>query len=369
MGIGKSREMAEFEDLEGDFHDLDQSDDERITFIIDRSIKTIIDPGREDTERITALEILGNVAYISDVRGVILIAQYLPFILALIDLKRQPSHATTCRVLGTVSQIGFEMGEVQEALFLMGGYETILSHLHNSCTPDRYMSQENEIISKWAAYCLCCCLGDVLEPLEYVKKEIKNAELRWLATTPWEHIWGRNWGLCLAKLLGKTKAFRKPVAESTEVGEADAVVDETKCVELDPSSVDPFVNQSLTSPSSDGSGNHPMKHSPPSQRKSPPTQHKKTVADVSVYDSYRPGRFDPTNSSRPPHSPRLSSNSDFGLKFEDLDLGNSGSTTLMPNDAVRPKGVLKPESRQSSEALVEKGASNTAPGEVKFEKA
>ena len=62
----------------------------------------IIDTSREDTERITALEILGNVAYISDVRGVILIAQYLPFILALIDLKRQPSHATTCRVLGTV---------------------------------------------------------------------------------------------------------------------------------------------------------------------------------------------------------------------------------------------------------------------------
>ena len=158
------------------------------------------------------------------------------------------------------------MGEVQEALFLTGGYETILSHLHNSCTPDRHMSPENEVICKWAAYCLCCCLGDVLEPLEYVKKEIKNAvkdecdkvtmkkrnrqiryfdnsmapelqELRWLATTPWEHIWGRNWGLCLAKLLGKTRAFRKPVAESTEVGEADAVVDETKCVELDPSSV------------------------------------------------------------------------------------------------------------------------------------
>ena len=62
-------------------------------------------------------------------------------------------------------------------------------------------------------------------------------ELRWLATTPWEHIWGRNWGLCLAKLLGKTRAFRKPLAESAEVEEADAVVDETKCVELDPSSV------------------------------------------------------------------------------------------------------------------------------------
>ena len=41
MGIGKSREMVEFEDLEGDFHDLDQSDDERISFIIDRSIKTV----------------------------------------------------------------------------------------------------------------------------------------------------------------------------------------------------------------------------------------------------------------------------------------------------------------------------------------
>ena len=42
MGIGKSREMVDFDDLEGDFHDLDQSDDERITVIIDRSMKTVI---------------------------------------------------------------------------------------------------------------------------------------------------------------------------------------------------------------------------------------------------------------------------------------------------------------------------------------
>ena len=67
------------------------------------------------------------------------------------------------------------MGEIQEALLHTGGYEIILSHLHNSCTPGREMTQENETICKWATYCLCCCLGDVLEPLEYVKKEIKNA--------------------------------------------------------------------------------------------------------------------------------------------------------------------------------------------------
>ena len=67
------------------------------------------------------------------------------------------------------------MGEVQEALYCLGGYDIILSHLHNSCNPDQTMTKENEVICKWATYCLCCCLGDVLEPLEFVKKEIRNA--------------------------------------------------------------------------------------------------------------------------------------------------------------------------------------------------
>ena len=41
MGAGKSRDLLEAEDLEADFQDLDQSDDERITLIIDRSIKMV----------------------------------------------------------------------------------------------------------------------------------------------------------------------------------------------------------------------------------------------------------------------------------------------------------------------------------------
>ena len=70
------------------------------------------------------------------------------------------------------------MGEVQEALHRQGGYETILSHIHNAFTfdnEDEEMPHENAVICKWATYCLCCCLGDVLEPLEFVKAEITNA--------------------------------------------------------------------------------------------------------------------------------------------------------------------------------------------------
>ena len=66
------------------------------------------------------------------------------------------------------------MAEVQEALFNIGGYETILSHIHNSFTSEEEMTRDNEVICKWATYCLCCCLGDVLEPLEYVKKELRS---------------------------------------------------------------------------------------------------------------------------------------------------------------------------------------------------
>ena len=66
------------------------------------------------------------------------------------------------------------MGEVQEALYKIGGYEVILSHLHNSFHESE-MTPEDATICKWAAYCLCCCLGDVLESLEYVQKEITNA--------------------------------------------------------------------------------------------------------------------------------------------------------------------------------------------------
>ena len=73
------------------------------------------------------------------------------------------------------SEIGFEMGEVQEALHRLNGYEIILSHIHNSFKLNEEMTQDNEVICKWATYCLCCCLGDVLEPLEYVKGEIKNS--------------------------------------------------------------------------------------------------------------------------------------------------------------------------------------------------
>ena len=70
------------------------------------------------------------------------------------------------------------MGEVQEALYRQGGYETILSHIHNAFTfdnEDEEMPHENAVICKWATYCLCCCLGDVLEPLEFVKAEVTNA--------------------------------------------------------------------------------------------------------------------------------------------------------------------------------------------------
>ena len=62
----------------------------------------IIDESREETERITAIEILGNVAYMCDVRGVMQIGQYLPFLLTLINLKRQPPASIICRVLGTI---------------------------------------------------------------------------------------------------------------------------------------------------------------------------------------------------------------------------------------------------------------------------
>ena len=61
-----------------------------------------MDEGREHVERMTALEVLGNVTYMSDVRGVMLIGQYLPFMLSLIDLKRQPPGEIVCRVLGTI---------------------------------------------------------------------------------------------------------------------------------------------------------------------------------------------------------------------------------------------------------------------------
>ena len=62
----------------------------------------IIDESREHTERMTALEILGNVTYVSDMRGVMLIGKYLPFFLSLIDLKKQPHGSIVCRVLGTI---------------------------------------------------------------------------------------------------------------------------------------------------------------------------------------------------------------------------------------------------------------------------
>ena len=61
-----------------------------------------MDEGREHVERMTALEVLGNVTYMSDVRGVMLIGQYLPFMLSLIELKRQPPGEIVCRVLGTI---------------------------------------------------------------------------------------------------------------------------------------------------------------------------------------------------------------------------------------------------------------------------
>ena len=76
------------------------------------------------------------------------------------------------------SQIGFEMGEVQEALYRLNGYETIISHIHYNFNPNGEITQESEVICKWATYCLCCCLGDVLEPLEYVKGELKNAVIQ-----------------------------------------------------------------------------------------------------------------------------------------------------------------------------------------------
>ena len=67
------------------------------------------------------------------------------------------------------------MGEVQEALYRLGGYETILSHIHNSYVEVGEFTKENEIICKWACYCLCCNLGDVYEPLDYVKNEITGS--------------------------------------------------------------------------------------------------------------------------------------------------------------------------------------------------
>jgi len=239
----------EFDDNE-DFQELDQSDDERIAFIIERCIKTIIDENREQTERITALEILGKKAYISDVRGVMLIGKYLPFILSLIviDQKNKPPGSIICRVFGTISEIGFEMSEIQEVLYRINGYEIIISHIHNSYKPDD-MSQENEVICKWATYCLCCCLGDVLEPLEYVKGELTTSELKWLASTTWEASWGRNWGLCLAKLLGKTKSFQKPMAFALGQSDEDmeGLVDDSKIKEIDPASLSPFGEAASTS--------------------------------------------------------------------------------------------------------------------------
>ena len=67
------------------------------------------------------------------------------------------------------------MSEIQEVMFRLNGYETILSHIHNSFKPNEEITKENDVICKWATYCLCCCLGDVLEPLEYVKGEITNS--------------------------------------------------------------------------------------------------------------------------------------------------------------------------------------------------
>ena len=64
-----------------------------------------------------------------------------------------------------------------------------------------------------------------------------NQELIWLATVNWEAIWGKNWGLCLAKLVGKTKSFRRVLTKDGKTHHEAYVVDETACVELTPSSL------------------------------------------------------------------------------------------------------------------------------------
>ena len=66
------------------------------------------------------------------------------------------------------------------------------------------------------------------------RRFVLHQELKWLSSVTWENIWGRNWGLCLAKLLGRTKQMAKPGAGAQD---RLAVVDETKCVELDPATL------------------------------------------------------------------------------------------------------------------------------------
>ena len=61
-------------------------------------------------------------------------------------------------------------------------------------------------------------------------------ELKWLAGASWENIWGRNWGLCLAKLIGRTKAFKKISADDSLEGyEWGGLVDEDNYVEFESS--------------------------------------------------------------------------------------------------------------------------------------
>ena len=81
MGAGKSRDMQEFEDAEGDFQELDQSDDERITFIIDRAIKTV----RQ----------LAMTSVISSIKRWVLIRRRTHLNIFIIDPKRDVSHEKT----------------------------------------------------------------------------------------------------------------------------------------------------------------------------------------------------------------------------------------------------------------------------------
>lgn len=223
------------------------------------------------------------------------------------------------------------------------------------------MTTENELVCKWATYCLCCCLGDVLEPLEFVKREIKNAELRWTATTKWENMWGRNWGLCLAKLLGKTKAFRKslPEGEAATVADNDAVVDETQCVELDPSSLDPFHK-------SDHSGSSPQQTPSKTPPKTPPRHSEPFLRknlNATIYDGYRAAsHFEHMNKSF--HS----RDSDNVLSTERMAAEHRNTTLpthLMPKDATRSgfpsKSSLKPET-----PTYQLSTSTMSAGEVKF---